>query len=803
MQEFSKKFLNQIIQEYQNLIQITIKAKTRIEDSFSIIDIQNVEWKIKLGENSLCNDSKFDEVLQNKVISPNNLADLLENYNLDSIAKKGGIFTPYKIAKEMVDCSYDVWLLDRIRSKFNILSQKNRPISFNSQFSNWFEENENSMIIKIIREIFEEIIPKMRILDPCVGGGIFILIFIQKLFNFFLNYYGIYDIISQKHIKSILKPDLRVLLNSKVLPFPSINQIQDIKQIFSTLPSLLQNSITDMIISVIKNLTFFDLEPKAVKITQIRIKCLLMSVFPVESYDKLIEIDHIGQEFNFLTHNENSMQKQKDFDLIIGNPPYIGSDKMKKEFSIDEINKFKNQFKIVIVPGSKPDMYAYFLKKTIDNLAYNGLLCFIIPNRILSNNSTINLRMFLFDHCIIRQIVDFDSNIPVFVNANVHPCILVVSKKPKPTKNVVKLSSNHQYYANFIKTLESYQNFDIFQNKFEIQHDIAYHYNILFSKLTPKINQILEKIKNNKKLGEIVTIHEGTREARFKKRFSSGFPIQISRSDWLALNQQKKEQYLREIRGKEIDRYSISSSRFYFCHPDLLENDIERKHQIITKYSVPTLFIRELGKIMIVGIDERKVSPSIGYGGVYYFSNSDIKKDFDLRDQNLTEIEILHAFNSYLCSKVVLFLYKTLFSAGSWGDALKFRSSYLHNLPMISFDMALFSNFGFILNHIVDSGRNNVNNSSLAFSKTEQQNFISLIESLIDTYLIASLIPDVSSQEYIQFRNILIEFSQKVKNNIKEIEEIIMVLKSQSNFKKIFESITNSQIYLSFSRFFD
>ena len=113
--------------------------------------------------------------------------------------------------------------------------------------------------------------------------------------------------------------------------------------------------------------------------------------------------------------------------------------------------------------------------------------------------------------------------------------------------------------------------------------------------------------------------------------------------------------------------------------------------------SETTIYIRELGKIIYAGIKIETSAPSIAYGGVYFFKESDI--NFDYLKKHPTN-GILHAFLTYLSSNVVLKMYRALYSASAWGSALKFRSSYFYRIPLIPFDIELFSLFGMLLTNL-------------------------------------------------------------------------------------------------------
>jgi len=93
----------------------------------------------------------------------------------------------------------------------------------------------------------------------------------------------------------------------------------------------------------------------------------------------------------------------KKFGLIIGNPPYFEM-KCSKEQKI--------LFKDVI--GGRPNIYSLFIKKSIDELDINGVLCYVIPTSLLSSKYFEKTRDYIIKYCNIERIEklntdDFDS----------------------------------------------------------------------------------------------------------------------------------------------------------------------------------------------------------------------------------------------------------------------------------------------------------------------------------------------------------------------------------------------------------
>jgi len=117
--------------------------------------------------------------------------------------------------------------------------------------------------------------------------------------------------------------------------------------------------------------------------------------------------------------------KQKKFDFVVGNPPYV----RVQILDVKTREYLKKEYKTTI---GKFDIYIPFIERGIDWLKENSKLGYINPNLFLNREYGKELRRILLESTIL-QIIDFGDS-GVFKDVTNYPCILVIQKR-KSNKN--------------------------------------------------------------------------------------------------------------------------------------------------------------------------------------------------------------------------------------------------------------------------------------------------------------------------------------------------------------------------------
>jgi len=135
-------------------------------------------------------------------------------------------------------------------------------------------------------------------------------------------------------------------------------------------------------------------------------------------------------EFDFEVYFSEVFHEKKGFDVVIANPPYVEHKKLKGISS-----KLKEGFQTY---SGTTDLYVYFYEKGLNILRTKGIITFISSNKFFRTRYGTKLRGLLSKNRVY-QIIDF-TDVHVF-DALVASCIVIVLKQP-PEKEILVSSAD-------------------------------------------------------------------------------------------------------------------------------------------------------------------------------------------------------------------------------------------------------------------------------------------------------------------------------------------------------------------------
>lgn len=248
---------------------------------------------------------------------------------------------------------------------------------------------DNSIIRYMLKGVLEDIDlvqnPYIKILDPACGCGYFLL--------------AAYDMLTEMYNAKL--PEIK-----KMHPGLELNE----------------ESIHEHILK--HNLFGADIDEYAVKLS---IEGLMMKKKDSKVIPNIICCDSVT------CLNDKCGMLNQGFNIIIGNPPYIGHKKLSGDYRrvLNEI--YGDIFR------DKADISFCFIKCSIDRLVDNGRLCFITSRYFIESPSGKAIRGYMAEKCLIESIIDF-YGVRIMKGISVDPVIITLKKRGKPVDNIVKVA---------------------------------------------------------------------------------------------------------------------------------------------------------------------------------------------------------------------------------------------------------------------------------------------------------------------------------------------------------------------------
>lgn len=404
-------------------------------------------------------------------VDPEMLGHIFENL-LEDNKDKGAFYTPKEIVHYMCKESLKAYLLANDEKHYNneLANRTIDKIIQQQELSNDEKQYAEKYAFKII-----DALEQVKICDPAIGSGAFPMGLLQEIFNaqIYLQELkgfkkGVSDADIKKHIieESIYGVDIDAgAVDISRLRF-WLSLVVD-EQEPQPLPNLNFKIVCANTLIPLGELKDYDMEGKAAQAVK-ALEELRHDFFNVSSDEKLkLERQFKKIQTDLLSLRELSSTKNfeiytklyefnpfedtpcswfdawwmfgvKDFDIVIGNPPY-GAKLSKKE---------KDYFKELYsdVHMRTPDTFNYFISKSFKLLKQNGVLSFIVPNNLLFQGENTKTRELLINNNYLKRVINLGDN--TFENADVPTCIFVAVKAEKENYHI-------EYSDNRKETIQS------------------------------------------------------------------------------------------------------------------------------------------------------------------------------------------------------------------------------------------------------------------------------------------------------------------------------------------------------------
>ncbi len=172
----------------------------------------------------------------------------------------------------------------------------------------------------------------------------------------------------------------------------------------------------------------------------------------IDKFSSFLTKASLSFESNIADINFNIFQKDFlmdfhpncKFDIIIGNPPYIGHKNIGKEYGYILKNRYSEVF------YDKSDISYCFFKAGHTLLNKKGVICFITSRYFLEAKYADRLRSYIKDNLTILKIFDYNGQ-RVFKNAVISPMIILITDESGSSENigVEKYNQNQNSFVSF------------------------------------------------------------------------------------------------------------------------------------------------------------------------------------------------------------------------------------------------------------------------------------------------------------------------------------------------------------------
>jgi type I restriction-modification system DNA methylase subunit/DNA-binding TFAR19-related protein (PDSD5 family) len=228
-----------------------------------------------------------------------------------------------------------------------------------------------------------------------------------------------------------------------------------------------------------------------------------------------------------------SVFRNGGFDAVVGNPPYVRNEYLKSYKSL-------LQQKSKIYDGNN-DLYAYFVEKGMDLLNPSGRFGMIITNKWMRSEYGEHLRKFVASSGL-ELLLDF-GDLEIFKGIAAYPCILILNNKgPSKQFSFAKLDRIEE------------QSFKEYQRSKTSMADYNYLSEPIWTSFDKETRSLLDHLK--KKSLSLETVLKGETYSGIKTGLTEVYVIEKSLADRLISQHKSAKEVLKPfLMGKDLKRY--------------------------------------------------------------------------------------------------------------------------------------------------------------------------------------------------------------------------------------------------------
>lgn len=309
------------------------------------------------------------------------------------------------------------------------------------------------------------------------------------------------------------------------------------------------------------------------------------------------------------------------FDIIVGNPPYVGTKMIPEKHR----EYYWAKYKELLV--NEMDLYELFLYDfSKSKLKKDGFMGYITPNTYFTNSSFENLRKHLINRLTIKNIVDFPYRFFPFEDVNKETSIIILQNKVNTDYTVRFSSISKENMKRYNIFTEQTENFASEISKQTIIKQLDNKFSIKFNSI------ILNLLTKEDVLGKYLELHKGWMSVPNQTTFGEKtYDEKILRTEHIKENPGIEGILTKCLEGKDIHRYFIDTV-------DKFVDATKMDRRTFKWHNSPKIIMQR-----IVGQNRTKIFATVNYDNHVIFPSGNLANLTDSEDNILFYLGILNS----------------------------------------------------------------------------------------------------------------------------------------------------------------
>jgi len=323
-------------------------------------------------------------------------------------------FDPKKVNRLIVSAFLRINKLHSVNNKLIqdlIINEQNEEFESLNSFIKLFEKNEQAFSLEELIELFEFVISPA---DKEVNGAVYTPHYIRE----YIVAEAIKKAGERKSISNLKFGDIACGCGG----------------FFITIVNIIKQNTSKSYFEIFKN-NIFGLDIQSYSIERTKILLILLAI---SNGEDCVEFDFnlfLGNALDFDWKAVAAINENNGFDIIVGNPPYVGSTKID-----DESKQLLKNWSVSST--GKSDLYIPFFEIGMENLNSTGILGYITVNTFYKSLNGRSVRRYFSKNKFDLSIVDFGGE-QLFKKRSTYTCICIIGKTPSNGISYIKTTSDN------------------------------------------------------------------------------------------------------------------------------------------------------------------------------------------------------------------------------------------------------------------------------------------------------------------------------------------------------------------------